>query len=187
MAGLGRLLALAALLALLVPAFRLDRRAAMPIAPPAPSPLPELAPAVQVEPSRAPRSTRARPRPAPPAAAPSQSPAVPPLVSLDDLLFLPKARPNASRDLELDAGRAGSAQAETPRRRRVRVDFSRKRPLEGVPMQPEQRRTDVGVAVGVDESDKIRVRGGVRVNEREKAEGERAASTTPTVGVEVRF
>ena len=54
-------------------------------------------------------------------------------------------------------------------------------------MQPERRRTDVGVSVRVDEADRLRVRGGVRVNEREPTETEREADTTPELGVEVRF
>jgi len=33
----------------------------------------------------------------------------------------------------------------------------------------------------------VRVRGGLRVDEREKSEAERESKATPTLGVEVRF
>jgi len=194
MASLGRLFALAVLVALLVPAFELDRRTPLALeAPaPAPSPGPGPAPVAGLLPGRAPRGARARPRtafavvPAKVPAAPSQTAAAPPLVSLDELLYLPKPAARASEDLELDTAHPeGAPAAETPRRRRVHVDFSRESVQ--APVLPERRQTDVGVAVGVDAADRVRVRGGLRVDEREKSEAERESKATPTLGVEVRF
>lgn len=112
-----------------------------------------------------------------------------PYPSLDQLLQLPPPAPSGPQSVEWagerEAVEAGGSQA--PARRRVRLDYSRENLTEDVPMQPERRRTDVGVSVRVDESDRLRVRGGVRVEEREQTEEEREAERTPTVGVEVRF
>jgi hypothetical protein len=58
--------------------------------------------------------------------------------------------------------------------------------LEDVPTQANRERTDVGVAVRVDEADKVRVKSGVRVEE-EKRSDPVSPEATPTVGVEVRF
>jgi len=125
----------------------------------------------------------------------SALPPADPVPSLDQLLQLPPAEPAAPQSFEWAGAREGPAPGEREdpapgehrRERRIRVDYSREDLTEGVPMQAERRRTDVGVSVSVDESDRLRVRGGVRVDEREKSEEEREADRTPTVGVEVRF
>jgi len=117
----------------------------------------------------------------------SALPPADPVPSLDQLLQLPPAEPAAPQSFEWAGEREEPAPGERRRERRVRVDYSREDLAEGVPMQAGRRRTDVGVSVSVDESDRLRVRGGVRVDEREKSEDEREADRTPTVGVEVRF
>ena len=163
-------------------------------------PAPELAPAVAVAP------TSAEP-PAPPAAARlepergarrvvrkrapvSAAPAEPQAPGLDELLRLPAPLPAGPESVEWAGAReeveAESSQAAGPRR--VRVNYSRENVTEAVPMQPEQNRTEVGVSVRVDEADRVRVRGGVRVDERRaEAKAEPETDRTPTVGVEVRF
>jgi hypothetical protein len=123
------------------------------------------------------------------AAPPPQPPPEDPYPSLDQLLQLPAPAPSGPQSVEWagerEAVESGGSQA--PARRRVRVEYSRENLTEDVPMQPERRRTDVGVSVRVDETDRLRVRGGVRVEEREETDEEREADRTPTVGVEVRF
>jgi hypothetical protein len=122
-------------------------------------------------------------------AAPAPAPESP-FPALDRLLQLPPAElPEGPQSV----GWAGErAPAEPPPKasapRRLRLDWARENLTQGVPNQPERRRTDVGVSVRVDEADRLRLRGGVRVEEREPSgEEEREEKRTPTVGVEVRF
>jgi hypothetical protein len=123
------------------------------------------------------------------AAPPARPPPETPYPSLDQLLQLPAPLPSGPQSVEWagerEAVESGASQA--PARRRVRVEYSRENLTADVPMQPERRRTDVGVSVRVDDSDRLRVRGGLRVEEREETDEEREADRTPTVGVEVRF
>jgi hypothetical protein len=158
-------------------------------APPAEVP----SPAVAAEPGPgldvAPGAKRVAPARSPVSAAPPPVPedAYP---SLDRLLQLPPAAPAGPQSVEWagERGPATPGESQDPSRTRFRVDYSRRSLTEGAPMQPERRRTDVGVSVRVDEADRLRVRGGVRVEEREAAgEEEGEADRTPTVGVEVRF
>jgi hypothetical protein len=111
--------------------------------------------------------------------------------SLDQLLRLPPGgAPEGPQSFEWaeERGPAAEAARRDPAQRRLRLDWSRENLTEGVPNQPERRRTDVGVSVRVDEADRLRVRGGVRVEESEPAgEQEREEKRTPTVGVEMRF
>jgi hypothetical protein len=164
-------------------------------APPAPEPPPAVAaPPPSVEPAPPPA---ARLEPAPGArrvakkrAPVSAAPAEPRGPSLDELLRLPAERTAGPESVEWARARdeveAESSQAAGPRR--LRIDYSRENVTEGVPMQPERSRTEVGVSVRVDEGDRVRVRGGVRVDERSaEAEAEPEADRTPTLGVEVRF
>jgi len=130
------------------------------------------------------------PAPAKPRAAKKKSaPVDEPLVSLEDLMRLPEPRATAHDSLDWPDEKTVPSGAEAPARRKVHVDFSQKKILEDVPTQPKRRQTDVGVSVSVDEGDKVRLRGGVRVDEREgeRTEAERDRETTPSFGVEVRF
>jgi hypothetical protein len=137
--------------------------------PPAESPLVSEPPATVAEPE---------------AAAPGESP--PPL---DQLIRLPAPAETAPGDAKgVDWARErDEAKPEQKRKQRLRLDYSSENLTEGVPMQDERNRTDVGVSVPVDPNEKLRVKGGVRVNERKGSETERDADTTPTVGVEVKF
>jgi hypothetical protein len=118
----------------------------------------------------------------------SAAPPEDPYPSLDQLLQLPAPAPAGPQSIDWAGERETQPAPGDPRGpRRLRLDYSRENLVEGVPMQPERRRTDVGVSVRVDESDRLRVRGGVRVEQRERSEEEREADETPTVGVEVRF
>ena len=123
-----------------------------------------------------------------PAPEPQAAPADAPLISLDELLRLPPP-PSGPESVEWAGERPAqpSGGGATSRPRRLRIDYSRKRVLEDVPKQPERRQTDVGVTVRVDEADKVRLRGGVRVDETDRGEPEPDREATPNVGVEVRF
>jgi hypothetical protein len=164
--------------------------------PPAPGPPPAVA-APPPSAERAPPPAAARFEPAPGArrvtkkrAPASAAPAEPHAPSLDELLRLPGPLPAGPESIDWAGARdeveAESSQAAGPRR--LRVDYSRENMTEGVPMQPERSRTEVGVSVRVDDADRVRVRGGVRVDERRAdAEAEPETDRTPTLGVEVRF
>ena len=110
-----------------------------------------------------------------------------PLVSLEDLLRVPRALPSGPQSVEDPHDRPGAPAAGPRRPGRLRLEYSRETLLDDVPTQPKRRRTDLGVSVRVDEADRLRVRGGVRVDESERSEAERESEATPTVGVEVRF
>jgi hypothetical protein len=131
-----------------------------------------------------PRTAPAPEDPEPTAATPE--PAVPPL---DALLRVRPPGPPASDQVEWAGQKPASerAAAATRKPKRLRVDYSKQKLLEDVPTQDKRQRTDVGVAVRVDESDKLRLKGGVRVDERKSTQAERDSNATPTVGVEVRF
>jgi hypothetical protein len=157
--------------------------------PPHPAPPPAPAPLAEVEPAPAPVSAPPPAEPLEPAALPRAPVALPepppaePLVTLDDLLRLPPAAPSPER-LDLADDDAPAPGAERDRTGRIRVDYSRETLLRDVPTQPERRRTDLGVSVRVGEEDRLRLRGGVRV---ESKEGEEEREASPSVGVEVRF
>jgi hypothetical protein len=170
-----------------------------PVPPPVPAPIADAPPALGEEPAPAP--VGAPPPAAPPETAPAPAPraaawprapvALPepppaePLVTLDQLLRLPEAAPSAEPEsLDLADDDAPATEDERERARRFQVDYSRETLLRDVPTQPERRRTDVGVSVRVDEEDRLRLRGGVRV---ESKEGEEESEASPSVGVEVRF
>jgi hypothetical protein len=110
-----------------------------------------------------------------------------PLVSLDDLLRVPSALPSGPQSVEDPRDRTGAPPSEQRRPGRLRLEYSRETLLDDVPTEPKRRRTDLGVSVRVDEADRLRVRGGVRVDESERFEAERESEATPTLGVEVRF
>jgi hypothetical protein len=173
------------------PAEETEATAAPPAAGAEPPDVPSAAVAAEPGPGLdvAPGAKRVAPARPPVSAAPPPAPEDP-YPSFDRLLELPPPAPAGPQSVEWagQRGPAAAGESRDPARRRVRLDYSRKSLTEGVPMQPERRRTDVGVSVRVDESDRLRVRGGVRVEEREEAgEEEREADRTPTVGVEVRF
>jgi hypothetical protein len=148
---------------------------------PAPAPVGAPPPATP-PPERAPAPTAARPRA--PVALPEPPPPEP-LVTLDELMRLPRAAPPSEPErLDLAGEDAPDAEQERERARRFEVDYSRETLLRDVPTQPERNRTDVGVSVRVDEEDRLRLRGGVRV---ESKEGEEEREASPSVGVEVRF
>jgi len=156
--------------------------------PAAPMPKPAAPPPVSAAPppaARAPRAPVALPEPARVSRTPAPAaPAEEPLVTLDQLLELPtrEAAPEG-----FDWADEPPATPAAARERRVRVDFSRKQLHEVVPTQPERRRTDVGVSVPVDEAERLRVRGSVRIDEREGERDDPEREATPSVGVEVRF
>lgn len=110
--------------------------------------------------------------------------------ALDNLLRLPPAEelaPEGPQSVDW-AGQREEEKREADRKKaRAKIDFSQENVTEGLPMQEERRRTDVGVSVPVGANDRLRVRGGIRVDERETSDEEREAETVPTVGVEVRF
>lgn len=109
-------------------------------------------------------------------------------VPLSDLLRMPASAPPApSEGVGWAENRPAAAEVEKTQPGRVRIDYSKEKMLDDVPTQDNRQRTDVGVAVRVDSSDKMRVKGGVRVDERQPTAAERTSETTPTVGVEVRF
>jgi hypothetical protein len=170
-----------------------------PVPPPVPAPIADVPPAPGEEPAPAPvgappptaAPAPAAPEPRPRAAARPRTPvALPepppeePLVTLDELLRLPPPEPPGPQSLDLAEEDEAAAEAERERARRFELDYSRETLLRDVPTQPERRRTDVGVSVRVGEEDRLRVRGGVRV---ESKEGEEEPETSPSVGVEVRF
>jgi hypothetical protein len=168
-----------------------------PVPPPVPAPIPDVPAAPGEEPAPAPVGAppppAAAPAPAPPpraAARPRAPVALPepppeePIVTLDDLLRLPPPAPPGAEGLDLPGEETPATEAGRERAGRVQVDYSRETLLRDVPTQPERRRTDLGVSVRVDEEDRLRVRGGVRV---ESQEGEEERETSPSVGVEVRF
>jgi hypothetical protein len=120
-----------------------------------------------------------------------QAPPEGPSPALDDLLRLAPVEelaPEGPQSVEW-AGQREEEKREADRKKKARpkIDFSQENVTEGVPMQKERRRTDVGVSVPVGERERVRVRGGVRVDEREISEDVREAETAPTVGVEVQF
>jgi hypothetical protein len=150
----------------------------------------------------APSEPEPAPPPAPPPAAPAPAAARPPaahepvsvqpepdepLVSLDDLLRVPSAVPSGPQSAEEPRDRRGAPPPEPRRPGRLRLEYSRETLLDDVPTEPKRRRTDLGVSVRVDEADRLRVRGGLRVDESERSEAERESEATPTLGVEVRF
>ncbi len=119
-----------------------------------------------------------------------EAPPADPYPELSDLLRLSPPEelpPTGPQSVEWAGKREAQKRAEDEKKARARLDFSQENVTEGVPMQKERRRTDVGVSVPVGESDRLRVKGGLRVNERELSEAEREADTAPTVGVEVKF
>lgn len=121
----------------------------------------------------------------PPGAVPESSEPGP---LLDDLLRLPPPAPAESTGVEWAGETEDAAEGDdAPRKPRPRINVSQENVTEGVPMQKARRRTDVGVSVPVGEKDRVRIKGGVRVDERELSETEREADKTPTVGVEVKF
>jgi hypothetical protein len=168
-----------------------------PAPPPVPAPIADVPPAPGEEPAPAPVGAPpppeppSEPEPAPRAAARPRAPVAlpepppPPLVTLDELLRLPPPAPPSEPE-SLDVADEDAAEGEKERERsgRFRVDYSRETLLRDVPTQPERRRTDLGVSVRVDEEDRLRLRGGVRV---ESKEGEEERESAPSVGVEVRF
>ena len=118
------------------------------------------------------------------------SPAEDPYPGLDDLLRLApveEVEPKGPQSVEWAGQREEEKREEARKKARARIDFSQQNLTEGVPMQKERRRTDVGVSVPVGESERLRLKGGLRVDEREISDDEREAETAPTVGVEVRF
>lgn len=118
-----------------------------------------------------------------------EAPPSDPTLSLDDLLRLPTAKPppEAPASVEWAGDRRGASDAPRQGKPGLRVDYSQENVTEGIPMQSERKRTDVGVSVPVDPEKRLRVKGGVRVDERAISDTEREADTTPTVGVEVEF
>lgn len=71
---------------------------------------------------------------------------------------------------------------------RLRVEHEREDLGPAGPRDVVRRRTDVGVAVPVDEGDRVRLRGGVRVDQEEDSQaGSRQVEPSPSVGVELRF
>lgn len=109
---------------------------------------------------------------------------------LSELLRLPvpeESAPDGPQSVDWAGQREEEKREAARKKSRAKIDFSQENVTEGIPMQKERRRTDVGVSVPAGESEKLRVRGGVRIDEREISEDEREAETAPTVGVEVRF
>jgi hypothetical protein len=106
-------------------------------------------------------------------------------VRLEDLLRLP-ATPAGPQSREPPLA-APPAAAEAPARQRIRIDFSRDEPLAGAPLPRPWTRTEAGVSVPVDEAERIRVRGGVRVDARGAEEEAREVEATPSLGLELRF
>jgi hypothetical protein len=170
-----------------------------PVPPAVPAPIADVPPAPGEEPAPAP--VGAAPPPAPPAPAPAaprpratakvrapvalpEPPPREPIVELEELLRLPPPEPPGPQSLDLAGEQDAATEAERERARRIQLDYSRETLLRDVPTQPERRRTDVGVSMRVGEEDRLRVRGGVRV---ESKEGEEESETSPNVGVEVRF
>jgi hypothetical protein len=158
--------------------------------PSAPAPLaPEPAPPLEPPPA----APSPIPRPAAPRAPATREPVSvqpepdEPLVSLEDLLRVRSPVPSGPQSVEDARDRPGAATAEPKRPGRLRLEYSRETLLDDVSTEPKRRRTDLGVSVRVDEADRLRVRGGVRVDESERSEAERESEATPTLGVEVRF
>jgi hypothetical protein len=118
-------------------------------------------------------------------------PAEDPYPGLEDLLRLApveEVEPKGPQSVEWAGQQEEEKRQEAARKKaRARLDFSQENLTAGVPMQKERRRTDVGVSVPVGESERLRIKGGLRVDEREISDDEREAETAPTVGVEVRF
>jgi hypothetical protein len=120
------------------------------------------------------------------------TPAEDPYPGLDDLLRLApveEVEPKGPQSVEWAGQKEEGKRQEAARKKaaRARIDFSQENVTAGIPMQKERRRTDVGVSVPVGESERLRIKGGLRVDEREISDDEREAETAPTVGVEVRF
>lgn len=126
------------------------------------------------KPKREPRARRARPAPAPPT------------VQLNDLLRLPAtpAGPQSEEPALLAPPPAGE---EQPTKQRIRVDFSRGAPLADAPVPKPWSRTEAGVSIPVDAGERVRVRGGVVVDERGADAASRDVETTPSLGLEFRF
>jgi len=120
---------------------------------------------------------------------PSEPPPAAELVapSLEALMRVPGVPPREGQDVGWAGKRSSSGPTQTTRKPRARIDYSREKLTEGVPLQDERRRTDVGVSVPMDEKERLRVKGGVRVDERDGADAETESEATPTVGVEVKF
>jgi hypothetical protein len=119
-----------------------------------------------------------------------EAPPEDPYPALDDLLRLAPVEefaPEGPQSVEWVGQREEEKREADRKRARAKIDFSRENVTEGIPMQKDRHRTDVGVSVPVGKNERLRVRGGVRVEERETAEDERETDTAPTVGVEVRF
>ena len=113
-----------------------------------------------------------------------------PYPKLSDLLrlSLPEEQPpDGPQSVEWAGEREEEKQGKGRKKSRARIDFSRENVTADVPMQDDRHQTDVGVSVPVGESEKLRVKGGVRVHERDVSDSERATDTTPRVGVEVQF
>jgi hypothetical protein len=106
---------------------------------------------------------------------------------MEALLKVPPRAPAPGNEVEWAGKRKTDEKGEAPRKPGARIEYSRENVTEGAPMQDERRRTDVGVSVPVGEAERVRVKGGVRVDEREGTESEREVDKTPTVGVELKF
>jgi hypothetical protein len=166
--------------------------------PPAPAPLPAAPPPPAAEPSPA-----AEPAPAPdadrhsdvsPPPKPKLEPRAPiarpapalPAVQLDDLLRLP-ATPAGPQSKEPSLLAPPLADDARPPKQRIRVDFSRGAPLADAPVPKPWSRTEAGVSLPVDAGERVRVRGGVIVDERGADAASRDVETTPSLGLELRF
>jgi hypothetical protein len=112
-----------------------------------------------------------------------------PHIALDQLLRLPAAAPTPVGPQSLDrATSKPTASTEEPKKPgRLQMNVSSEEPLAAAPRPRDWRRSEAGVTVRVDEADRLRLRGGVRVDERAEAETKREVEASPSVGVEVRF
>ena len=158
-----------------------DHRAAAPptapdaLATPAEDRHPDVS--IRVSPVRARRKIPLPAQAAPPPAA---------YVSLDQLLRVPAQPAGPQSDAPVEApSRSEAGDAETERR--VRIDFSSNEPLADAPIPREWRRSEAALTVQVDEADRVRMRGGVRVDERGEGQASRDVETTPSLGLEFRF
>ncbi len=162
-----------------------------PHAPPAPQPAPPPpavieAPPESQHPEVSPTRQQTRPRRQTPQREPRPPPPSP-YVSLDQLLRLPKPPAAAPQSDAMSEVPSRDEAGDAPVRRRVRIDFSSREPLAEAPLPREWRRSEAGVTVRVDEADRLRLRGGVLVDERGEDEASREVEATPSFGLEFRF